>query len=60
MYINDKYNVDVIMSIVSSSDAIFDTPHDYCVDYNYEETHSITLEDLRDILTDLFKKKRGD
>lgn len=50
MYINDKYAVDCIIAILSQSDALFSTPNDYCVNYEWEETHSITLEDLRSAL----------
>lgn len=53
MYINDEFVVEVIMSILCNSECIFDTPKDYCVDYTYEETHSITLEDLRKSLNDI-------
>lgn len=57
MYINDKYMVDLIMSVIINSDSVIDTPKDYCVSYEYEETHCITLEDLRNILTDILKGK---
>lgn len=53
MYINDEFVVEVIMSILCNSECIFATPNDYCVNYTYEETHSITLEDLRKSLNDI-------
>lgn len=53
MYINDKYAVDCIISMLSNNGNIFHTPDDYCVNYSYEETRSITLEDLRAALNDI-------
>jgi hypothetical protein len=50
MYINDEYAVDCIISILCNNGNLFQTPNDYCVNYSYEETRSITLEDLRDAL----------
>jgi hypothetical protein len=56
VYINDKYSVDVIMSIINNSVNLIYTPNDYSSEY--EDLHGITLSDLRVILEDLFK--RGD
>lgn len=56
MYINDKYSADIIMTIVNNSGEIINLPQtDYC--HEYEDTHGITLTDLRDILEDIFKKR---
>lgn len=56
MYINDKYSADIIMSIVNNSGEIINIPlTDYY--HEYEDTHGITLADLRNILEDIFKKE---
>lgn len=53
MYINDEYAVDCIISILCNNGNTFQTPNEYCVTYSYEETRSITLEDLRAALNDI-------
>lgn len=53
MYINDEYAVDCIIAILCNSNKTFKTPSDNCVTYSYEETRSITLEDLRAALNDI-------
>lgn len=55
MLINDKYAVDCIISILCDNKTTFQTPNDYLTTYTYEESRSITLEDLRHALNDILK-----
>lgn len=58
MYINDKYVVDVIMSVIMASDKVIETPQDY--EYEYEEMHGIRLSELRSILNDILGGKTNE
>lgn len=53
MYINDEYAVECIMSILCDIGNTFQTPNDYLTTYTYEDSRSITLEDLRDALKEI-------
>lgn len=55
MLINDKYAVDCIISILCDNKSTFQTPADRLTTYTYEDSRSITLEDLRHALNDILK-----
>lgn len=58
MYINDKYVVDVIMSVIMTSNKVIETPQDY--EYEYEDMHGIRLSELRSILNDMLGGKTNE
>lgn len=55
MLINDKYAVDCIIALLCDNKTTFRTPDDYLSTYTYEESRSITLEDLRRVLNDILR-----